>query len=55
MWKFGNVTKIGNVKLVVGPRLPFIGLFLGTDVNWNTPYVPVCRCGWIQAFSMCLF
>lgn len=24
------------MKLVVGPVLPFIDLFIGTDVNWDT-------------------
>lgn len=43
------------MKLVVGPVLPLIDLFLGTNVNWDTVYVPVYRHGWIQAFSSACF
>lgn len=44
------------MKLVVDPMLlPFVDLFLGTNVNWDTPCVPVYRRGWVQAFFSACF
>jgi hypothetical protein len=35
--------------------LSFVDLFLATNVNWDTPCVPVYGHGWIQAFSSACF